>query len=192
LLAISIAKIALIGINKNIFSHFPIDHNGAIWDKLIRVDFSKKTKLQKDILCFLEDGMIRKYHLVEDSEESCVSVDFYFTGDIFTAKGNTEFEQQFVYEPISKGILWYLDMEEVRKMFFESALCSATQKVFMEQQLHHKTMREIQLLKKSPREMYFYLLENKPKFVQSVPLKYLASYIGITPQALSRIRGKIT
>jgi hypothetical protein len=40
--------------------------------------------------------------------------------------------------------------------------------------------------------MYTYLLENKPKFVQSVPLKYLATYIGITPQALSRIRKKIS
>ena len=30
-----------------------------------------------------------------------------------------------------------------------------------------------------------------PKLIQNIPLKYIASYIGITPQALSRIRRRI-
>lgn len=180
-------------IDKHIFSHFPIDYNGAIWEKLTRLDFSKQTKFPKDILCFLEHGTIRKY-IVDNNGELPreLSLDFYFTGDIFTAKADSELEDQFIYAPISKGVLWYIDMAEVRKMFFESALCSATQKVFIEERLREKTMREIQLLKTSPRDIYLFLLKNKPQFVQQVPLKYLASYIGVTQQALSRIRRRIS
>jgi len=180
-------------INKDIFSHFPIDYNGPIWEKLTRLDFSKKTRLTRDILCFLEEGVVRKYYLsIEPEYNRDLSVEFYFSGDIFTAKADNDIEQQFFYQPISSGTLWYIDMAEVRKMFFESALCSATQKFFMEQRLRDKSIREIQLLKTSPLDLYNYLLEHKPQYIQSVPMKYLASYIGITPQALSRIRRKIS
>ena len=185
-------KTSVTTINKHIFSHFPIDYNGAIWEKLTRLDFSKQTPLPKDILCFLEKGTIRKYYLDTETELSReFSVDFYFSGDIFTAKADNTIEAMFTYEPISKGTLWYLDMAEVRKMFFESQLCSATQKVFMEERFREKAIREIQLLKASPLDLYNFLLQHKPKYIQSVPLKYLASYIGITPQALSRIRKRI-
>ncbi len=179
-------------INKNIFNHLPIDYDGTIWEKLTRLDFTKNTQLPKDILCFLEEGIIRKYYFDLESEISLeLSIDFYFPGNIFTAKADNEVERKFIYMPISRGSLWYLGMNEVRKMFFESELCSATQKIFMEERLRDKAIREIQLLKTSPLDLYNYLLKNKPHYIQLVPLKYLASYIGITPQALSRIRKKI-
>lgn len=180
-------------INKHIFAGYPIDHDGAIWDKLVPVHFNRDTVLPADILCFLQKGMIRKAIVDRASDpETDISIDFYLQGDIFTAKADNEVERQFTYEPISKGILWYVAMDEVRRMFLESKLCSTTQKVFLEEQLRQKMLREIQLLKSSPEEIYLFLLQNKPRFIQNIPLKYLASYIGITPQALSRIRRRIS
>jgi len=44
---------------------------------------------------------------------------------------------------------------------------------------------------KTPEERYRYLLENRPELIQRVPQKYLASFIGITPVSLSRIRARI-
>ena len=179
-------------IDQRLFSKYPLETHGEIWKKLTPLLFSNKTVLPKDILCFLQKGTIRKYiSLVKKEFTEEISVDFYFEGEIFTAKADNEIENQFVYTPISTGVLWYVDMEEVRKLFAESKLCSTTQKVFLEEKLREKTLREIQLLKSSPKEMYVYLLENKPHFIKHVPLKYLASYIGITPQALSRIRKQI-
>jgi hypothetical protein len=180
-------------IDKHIFDRYPIDHYGAIWDKLVPVHFSPKTVLPKDILCFLQKGLIRKAIVDCTSDpETDISVDFFLEGDIFTAKADNEVERQFGYQPISKGILWYVAMDEVRKLFLESKLCSATQKVFLEEQLRAKVLREIQLLKSTPEEMYLFLLKHKPLFIQYVPLKYLSSYIGITPQAQSRIRRRIS
>ena len=54
-----------------------------------------------------------------------------------------------------------------------------------------KMQREAQFLLQSPEEIYRTLLEKDPKLIQNIPLKYIASYIGITPQALSRIRKRI-
>jgi CRP-like cAMP-binding protein len=39
-------------------------------------------------------------------------------------------------------------------------------------------------------DRYDYILANKPQIIQRVPLKYLASFLGITPETLSRIRRK--
>lgn len=40
-------------------------------------------------------------------------------------------------------------------------------------------------------ERYISILERHPELLQNVPLKKLASYIHLTPQSLSRIRGKV-
>lgn len=47
-------------------------------------------------------------------------------------------------------------------------------------------------LNNSAEERYRFLMENNPILIQKVPLQYLASYLGITPQHLSRLRKKIT
>lgn len=40
----------------------------------------------------------------------------------------------------------------------------------------------------SAEHRYQYILKNHPQLLQTVPLQYLASYIGVTPQHLSRLR----
>ncbi|MEM0997110.1 MAG: Crp/Fnr family transcriptional regulator [Bacteroidota bacterium] len=40
-------------------------------------------------------------------------------------------------------------------------------------------------------QRYRDLLDNNPRFLQRIPLKYIASYLGITPESLSRIRKKL-
>jgi CRP-like cAMP-binding protein len=47
------------------------------------------------------------------------------------------------------------------------------------------------LLNKSADEHYRAMLQEQPELVQQVPLQYLASYLGITPQHLSRLRKKV-
>lgn len=42
-----------------------------------------------------------------------------------------------------------------------------------------------------PEQRYEYLLKNRPEIIQNVPQKYIASFIGITPVSLSRLRARI-
>ena len=41
---------------------------------------------------------------------------------------------------------------------------------------------------KSPEERYLELMNTRPKFIQRVPQYMIASYLGMTPEGLSRIR----
>ncbi len=51
--------------------------------------------------------------------------------------------------------------------------------------------RIIMLMSASAIERYNHFLEIYPEIVQRVPQKMIASYLGITPQALSTLRGEI-
>tara|TARA_B100000795_G_scaffold103119_1_gene76016 strand:+ start:12 stop:569 length:558 start_codon:yes stop_codon:yes gene_type:complete len=52
--------------------------------------------------------------------------------------------------------------------------------------------RVIMLMSASAKERYELFLETYPKIPNRVPQRMIASYLGITPQALSTIRGEIT
>lgn len=49
----------------------------------------------------------------------------------------------------------------------------------------------LSFLKNNPEERYCDLIINQPKIIQRVPQHFIASYLGITPVSLSRIRKKI-
>ena len=54
-----------------------------------------------------------------------------------------------------------------------------------------KINKDIMQQSLSYEKRYLYILENEPRIIQSVPLKYIASYIGIAQQSLSRIRRRV-
>ena len=45
-------------------------------------------------------------------------------------------------------------------------------------------------IKYTPRQRYEKLLKESPQIIQRIPQHYIASYLGITPVSLSRIRNK--
>ncbi|SEC94976.1 cAMP-binding domain of CRP or a regulatory subunit of cAMP-dependent protein kinases [Tenacibaculum sp. MAR_2009_124] len=51
--------------------------------------------------------------------------------------------------------------------------------------------RFFQLQKEDANSRYTWLIENHPEFILKMPLKLIASYLGITPRHLSRIRAKM-
>jgi CRP/FNR family transcriptional regulator, anaerobic regulatory protein len=69
-----------------------------------------------------------------------------------------------------------------------SAFCKYT----YEKVINSAQKRTADLLALSAEKRYLKLLNENADFVQHVPIQYLASYIGIKPESLSRIRKKIT
>ncbi len=53
-----------------------------------------------------------------------------------------------------------------------------------------KQSQQIESMTKSAEERYFDLMNNKSEILQRISQKHIASYLGITPQSLSRIRRK--
>lgn len=51
-----------------------------------------------------------------------------------------------------------------------------------------KHYQQIQLLTMTAAERYAVMMQHQPFIIQRIPQKYIASYLGVTPQSLSRIR----
>jgi hypothetical protein len=59
---------------------------------------------------------------------------------------------------------------------------------FLEEQLALQVAREIDLLTDSPTMRLERILKRSPQLFNEIPLKYIASYLRMTPETLSRIR----
>jgi CRP-like cAMP-binding protein len=57
--------------------------------------------------------------------------------------------------------------------------------------INDKTERLRSFVMDTPDERYLKLLNKKPNLVQTIPLKFLATYIGITAESLSRLRKRL-
>jgi CRP-like cAMP-binding protein len=180
----------LANINKNLFSHLNVGDSDPVWGKFAEVKFSKKNIFSDNRAYLLEDGLVRKYYINSTSDiDTEVCAEFYFPGDIFTVGRN---DSEGIYESISNGLAWEITLDEVKEMFSVNPECRFVQNYYLSRKLNAAMKREMLLLKNTPQDLYEYLLANKPHYIQNIPLKYLASYIGITPISLSRIRKRIS
>lgn len=76
-----------------------------------------------------------------------------------------------------------------QQVFAAGAYGHQITKAAAEHSLLEKQQQQIDLLTKSAKTRYLELLDRRPGLAR-LPLKYLASYLGITPQSLSRIRAE--
>ncbi|HEU5148245.1 MAG TPA: Crp/Fnr family transcriptional regulator, partial [Chryseosolibacter sp.] len=81
---------------------------------------------------------------------------------------------------ISKETLKALVNESLENMRDYAAL--------LESLITQQIEREVDLLIHSPAERLKRVLERSPNLFQEIPLKYIASYLRMTPETLSRIR----
>lgn len=61
-------------------------------------------------------------------------------------------------------------------------------RTFMEWMVIQKELRERITLHQTAKERYLAFMEQYPQFAQRVPQYHIASYLGITPESLSRLR----
>ena len=60
--------------------------------------------------------------------------------------------------------------------------------ILLEELFAQQIEREIDILTHSPVERYKRVLERSPQLFQEIPAKYIASYLRMTPETLSRIQ----
>lgn len=97
----------------------------------------------------------------------------------------------FNIQALCNSIVWRINIEDLSMIYAESLNINKIARIVLEDVFTRKIEREISLLKLSPEDRYQELIKCHKELIYTIPLKYLASYIGITPQALSRIRRRI-
>ncbi|MCD6019523.1 MAG: putative transcriptional regulator, Crp/Fnr family [Bacteroidetes bacterium] len=140
---------------------------------------------------FVLKGCLRQYIVSESGEESIVyfAEERHFIGDLAAMRTNTV--SNYHFQAIEECELLTISAENWAKAFAEfpwwtDAHLTGYQKWAL---LLQQQMAERHTL--TGEERYLNLLKAKPKLFQRVPQHYIASYLGISPETLSRIRKKI-
>jgi len=150
-----------------------------------------KAGQKEQFLSFIEKGMVRHYIPGDEQDITfCFGFDREFTCayDSFITQTPATYEVQ----ALTPLILWQISYGDLQQVYSCTRAGNHIGRYAAEQLFLSKSRRERYLLQFTATDRYLMLLEQEPHIIKQVPLKYIASYIGITPQALSRIRRRIT
>ncbi|ANH82398.1 CarD family transcriptional regulator [Niabella ginsenosidivorans] len=145
----------------------------------------------ENYLSFIESGLVR-FYIPGDEREWTFHFNFHkeFTGayDSFLTRTPATYRLQ----ALSETMLWRISYEDLQEVYTHTRAGNFLGRFIAERMFLTCARRTIDLVRYNATERYLQLLKEEPRVLQQVPLKYVASYIGITPQALSRIRRQIS
>ncbi len=169
---------------------------GVFSSKLVRREFPKKTTLLKtgqveNYLSYIEKGITRFYIPKLDND---LTFEFEFETSWVSAYDSFLMQSPSVYdiETLTDTVLWSISYDDFQIAYMETDIGNKIGRLASEQLFLRKSRRELSLLNDTAEERYLKLITEERHLIKEIPLKYLASYIGVTPQALSRIRKRIT
>lgn len=140
---------------------------------------------------FIKSGILRSFFTPESGEEITYCITFPNT--LMTAYSSfitslPTLENIQAMAPCELLVIQKTDIDQLAK---SSISWITFFKIIAEQQYIELEKRLFLFQKEKAKKRYMDLLENQPTYVQQIPLQYLASYLGITPRHLSRLRKEI-
>lgn len=141
-------------------------------------------------LRFIASGTVRLY--IPDEESEC-TFGFVFADGFVSAYDSFLTQQPSVYtiEALSETHYWQIHRDDLEQVYAHTSVGNVIGRKSAESLFLVKAQRELSLLTQTAEERYLALFKNRPELLKTIPLKYIASYIGVTPQALSRIRKRV-
>jgi CRP-like cAMP-binding protein len=145
---------------------------------------------QKSDLCyFVIQGCIRTYYVIDGEEKTTA---FYtemegITPHCVINKKPSEYYISCVEDCLLTVSDTKMEAETFQKFPKFETLC----RIMAEEELAKEKINFDEFKTSSPEQRYLNLLEKRPDLILRVPQHQLASYLGIKPQSLSRLRARI-
>lgn len=170
------------------------DEKNAILSLDIFRTFKKGTILLKEgqksqMEYFVLKGCIRKYYIINGEEKTTA----FFT----EMEGVTPHctinnsPSEYYISCVEDSILTVAHTDMGVELFNKFPKFQQMCGVLSEELLAKQQINFDEFKTSSPEQRYLNLLQNRPDLIQRVPQHQLASYLGIKPQSLSRLRARI-
>jgi len=190
--------------DKSILNHyfhslFPIEEAivNKITEKFEYFELAKSRNLIEDKSIstntyFLEKGYMRAYIMSEEGEEVTTNI---YSAPCFVNDFLSFFKQQPSkqnYQSLTSCELWATSLENVQSNFHNIPEFREFSRLLFVINYDKLQDRMIQMASQKAESRYLDLIKQTPEIFQHVPLKIIASYLGITDSSLSRIRKEIS
>lgn len=139
-------------------------------------------------LAFVVSGVFRNYYTSSKHEEVTYCLAFPNT---FITAYSSFITQKKTFENIialSNAEVLIIKQAEFQQLVDANSQWNTFARIFAEQSYLLMENRLLALQMESAEKRYRDLLHQNPEYLQHVPLKYLASYLGVTQRHLSRLR----
>jgi CRP-like cAMP-binding protein len=177
-----------------ISEHFP--HFERLLNKIIVKEIPSGTTLlsEGDIatkLFLVINGCLRTYFIKESGIE--ITSQFFIEGQMVSS-----FESAMTGTPsrqyiaaIEDSIIGFIQITNFKKMISESGHGMYHFNKYLIARLIFYMNHHASFILDNPEKRYKKLLQDNPELVSRLPQQYIASYLGITPVSLSRIRTRL-
>lgn len=140
---------------------------------------------------FVVSGHLRNFHLNEKGEELTIDIN---EGPRFFSSYMSMMERlpsQDYIQCITDCELLRVKRDDIDIMLQESAILKDFTIKVLQHFLEAEKQRIANMANMSAEARYLFFIKNNPNITRNVPLIYIASYLGIKPESLSRIRRKL-
>ena len=173
-----------------------IEEEEAFFKILEVKKFNKKDfLLQEGQVCnkvsFVNNGCMRLFYNVEGVENT---VQFFFGNSWYTdytsfLTGQPTIENMQALETCE---VVQFKKDDLYRLFDQFPVFDRVGRVMAENAFLSLSMLNKMLTNEEPQQRYLNLMKQRPDVVEKIPQHYIASYLGVKPESLSRIRKRIS
>lgn len=160
------------------------------------VSYPKRTILGKEnsivkYMYFINSGYLRTYYFRDGIEiTNNINCPLGFM-TAYTSYASQKPSQE-ILECITDCDLLRIEKHRLDTLFSQDPKWSEIGRIVNERIALYNEERARRMVSTSARQRYLNLITEHPDYVQNVPVQYIASFIGIKPESLSRIRKAIS
>jgi len=139
---------------------------------------------------YIEEGALRLFYVSKHEEHD---IRFGYSGNIITSIGSffTGKPSEYYIQAIRKTVFYKVPKTNFLEFVHSDINLLKEYNLMLEALALQQLDREIDILTDSPMERYKRVLQRSPQLFQEIPLKYIASYLRMTPETLSRLRNQL-
>lgn len=132
-------------------------------------------------------GVVRSYYVDKDGND--ITQFFASEGSLCIESGMVGFyEMQANWEAIEDTTVMLFEIKDMKDLIYSDEQLKNIWIMSLEGGMRYKIYRENGFLVETAAERYVAFRKRYPQLAERVPLRYIATYLGITPESLSRIR----
>jgi CRP/FNR family transcriptional regulator, anaerobic regulatory protein len=144
-----------------------------------------------DYVAFINKGLFRTICIVDKKE---VTFNFWFDGNFITDYSSflTRTPTIEFHQALEDAEVMMLSHAKIQDIYANVPAWEKFGRLIAEFILVRIMERNRAMLFLNAEEQYLNLMKTRPKVIASIPQRYIASYLGIQPESLSRIRKKLS
>lgn len=139
---------------------------------------------------FIAAGIIRHFHIKDGIEKTCdISFENSWVTDFQSFTYNTSSIMNL--QAMEDSSVFFISKENLAQLYKACQKYETFGRLMAEQVAQRATEIAMSLSSEKPEERCKRLIQKQPDLFQRVPQKYIANFLGVSPESLSRIRSRI-